>query len=181
MLQATTGHYGRRYRWNKSKKMAKLDKEELEKLTPSERIKKLKKLEEENRKEIEEAEKLIKKTEADIERENIAESVKVPDTKPIDIESLFKEGPGLESTVKEGAPIKETEAEGPLYQLAQAYEEARGLLYSNETLNENQLEWIDKLGERVEKMKYQTESDQIANLAVATKSIVQKLKRYHTQ
>ncbi len=42
--------------------MAKLDKAELEKLTPAERIKKLRKIEEENKKEIEEAEKLIIQT-----------------------------------------------------------------------------------------------------------------------
>jgi len=158
--------------------MAKLDKEELEKLTPAEKIKRLKKLEEDNKKEIQEAEKLIKKTTAEIEREKIAESVKVPETKPVDIESLFKEAPSLETTVKEEAPSAEKE-EGTLYQLAQAYEEAKGMLYSEEPLNENQLEWIDKLGERVEKATYQTESNQIANLAVATRSIVQKLKKYH--
>jgi len=161
-------------------KMAKLDKKELEKLTPAERIKKLKKLEEENKKEIEEAEVLIKKTEAQITREKIAESVNIPETKPVDIDSLFKEEPSLETTVKEGAPGTEAE-EGPLYQLAHAYEEARGMLYSEEPLSEGQLEWIDKLGERVEKVKYQTESDQLANLAVATRSIVEKLRRYHTQ
>ena len=40
--------------------MAKIDKEELKKLTPDERIKKLKELEAESRKEIEEAGKIIK-------------------------------------------------------------------------------------------------------------------------
>jgi len=161
--------------------MAKLDKEELEKLTPDERIKKLKEIEQENKKEIQEAEKLIQKTEAEITRENIAESVKVPETKPIDIGELFKEEQSLETTVKEGAPQKEGEEKSPLYQLSQAYEEAKGMLYSSEALNDNQLERIDQLGERVEKMKYQKTSDQIANLAVATKSIVQKLKKYHQQ
>lgn len=149
--------------------MAKLDKKELEKLTPAERIKRLKKIEEENKKEIEEAEKLIKQTQADIERESITESVKVPETKPIDIGSLFKEEPSLETTVREEAPKEEAE-EGQLYQLAQAYEEARDMLYSPE-LNQEQLEWVDKLGERVEKAKYQTFTKDAADLVVATKGL----------
>jgi len=160
--------------------MTKLDKEELSKLTPDERIKKLKKIEEENKKEIEEAGELIQKTEAEIKSENIAESIKIPETKPIDIEDLFKKEQNLETTVKEEAPSKETE-EGPLYQLAQDYQEVKGMLYNSEDLNENQLEWIDQLGERVEKIKYQSTSDQLANLVVATKSIVHKLKKYHSQ
>ena len=162
--------------------MAKLDKQEMQKLTPAERIKRLKELEEENKKEIEEAEEIIKATESQIERDNIAESVAVPETKPVDIESLFKEEEKtLEGTVREEAPSTAGKEEGTLYQLAQAYEEAKGMLYSEEPLDENQLEWIDKLGERVEKIKYQTASDQIADLAVATRTVVYKLKKYHSQ
>jgi len=158
--------------------MAKLDKEELEKLTPAEKIKRLKKLEKENKKEIEEAGRLIKETKSQIEREKIAESVKVPETKPIDIESLFKEEePSLETTVKKEAPPVEKE-EKNLYLLAQAYEEVKGMLYSEERLNERQLEWIDRLGEKVSKAKYETTSDQVANLAVATRTLVSKIKKY---
>ncbi len=160
--------------------MAKLDKKELEKLTPAERIKRLKKIEEENKKEIEEAEKLIKQTQIDIERESIAESVKIPETKPIDIGSLFREEPSLETTVKEEAPKEEAE-EGKLYQLAQAYEEARDMLYSQEPLNEEQLERIDRLGERVEKAKYETFSKETADLLVATRSVIKKILKYHQQ
>ncbi len=162
--------------------MAKLNKEELEKLTPAERIKRLKKLEEENKKEIQEAEKLIKQTEIQIEREGIAESVKVPETKPIDIETLFKEEPTLETTVREEAPQTDGEAkeESQLYQLAQAYEEAKGIAYSSEPVTEEQLEWIDRLGERVEK-KYETTSKEVANLVVATRSLIHKIRKYQQQ
>jgi hypothetical protein len=162
--------------------MAKLNKEELEKLTPAERIKRLKKLEEENKKEIQEAEKIIKQTETQIEREGIAESVKVPETKPVDIESLFKEEESLETTVREEAPATgEAKEESQLYQLAQAYEEARDMLYNQEPLNEEQLEWIDRLGERVEKAKYETTSKEAANLVVATRSLIHKIRKYQQQ
>lgn len=163
--------------------MAKLKKEELEKLTPAERIKKLKQIEEENKKEIEEAEDLIKKTEAEIDRERIVESVKVPETKPIDIGELFKEEPTLETTVREETrhAAAEAQAEGPLYQLAQAYEEAKEMLYSNEPLNEEQLEWIDRLGERVEKIKYKTTTEEATTLVVATRRLIEQIRRYHQQ
>jgi len=158
--------------------MAKINKEELDKLPAAEKIKRLKELEAENRKEIEEAEKLIKETETEIEREGIAESVKIPETKPIDIGSLFAEEESLESTVKKEAP---EEDQGPLYQLAQDYEAAKGIAYSGESLDENQLGWVDQLGERVEKIRYHGTSEEIANLVVATKSLIHKIKKYQTQ
>lgn len=161
--------------------MAKLDKEDLEKLTPAERIKRLKKIEAENKKEIEEAGRLIKKTEAEIERENITESVKVPETKPVDIGGLFREGEGLETTVKEEAPATEAKEESRLYQLAQAYEEAKDIAYSTEKPSEEQLEWIDRLGERVEKASYDSFSKETADLLVATRSLVKKILKYHQQ
>lgn len=161
--------------------MARLNKKKLEELTPAGRIKKLKEIEKESKRNIKEAEELIRKTEAEISRENIAESVKIPETKPVDIGSLFKEEESLETTVREapgtGGPLEE----GPLYQLAQDYQEAREILYSNEPINEKQLEWIDRLGERVEKIKYDTESGRLADLAVATRTLVYKIKKYHQQ
>ncbi len=161
--------------------MAKINKKELEKLTPAERIKRLKQLEEENKKEIEEAGKLIKETQSQIEKEKILESVAVPETKAIDIGALFKEEKSLEATVREEAPPDAEKADGHLYQLAQAYQEAKELLYSSEPLDRNQLEWLDKLGERVEKIKYYSTTEELANLAVATRTVVHKLKRYHSQ
>ncbi len=165
--------------------MAKLNKAELEKLTPAERIKKLKRLEEENKKEIEEAKRLIKLTEAEISREKIAEAVKVPETKPIDIESLFREEPTLEATVRQEAPAtEEAKEESQLYQLAQAYEEVKEMAYSPQSLSEEQLEQlerIDRLGERVEKTKYETFTKEAADLVVATRSLVKKILKYHQQ
>lgn len=161
--------------------MAKLDKEKLEKLTPAERIKRLKKLEEENKKEIEEAEKLIKQTEAEIAREKIAEGVEVPAPRAVDIGELFREEEGLETTVREEAPATEAKEESQLYQLAQAYEEVKEMAYSPESLSEEQLEWIDRLGERVEKARYETLSKEVANLVVATRSLVHKIRKYQQQ
>ncbi|MBU0628372.1 MAG: hypothetical protein KKC75_04225 [Nanoarchaeota archaeon] len=161
--------------------MAKIDKAELEKLTPAEKIKRLKKLEEENKQEIEEAGKLIKETESKLEREKILESVAVPQTKPINIDELFHEEKSLESTVKKEAPKDEKSEEGTLYQLAQAYEEAKDMLYSSAPLSQEQASRVDKLGERIEKIRYYSASDQVANLAVATKTLIHKIKKYQLQ
>ena len=171
-----TGLFGARFRWNDT--MPKINKEELDKLKPAEKIKKLKELEEESKKEIEEAEKLIKQTQAELEKQGIAESVKVPETKPIDIESLFKVEPGLEGTVKKSAPAEESSSQ--LYLLAHVYEAAKGLYESEEPLSNRQLEWIDKLGEKVEKISYRVASKEVADLVVATRSIVRKIRQYHT-
>ncbi len=160
--------------------MAKIDKEELKKLTPDERIKKLKELEAESRKEIEEAGKIIKETEATLTREKIAESVKIPETKPIDLDSLFEEQKSLETTVKQEAP-KEEEKEVGLYQLAQDYDEAKDILYTQDSLDKGQLEWIDRLGEKVDKMKYTSNVKEMANLVVATRSVIYKIRKFHQQ
>lgn len=160
--------------------MAKIDKEELKKLIPDERIKKLKELEAESRKEIEEAGKIIKETEATLTREKIAESVKIPETKPIDLDSLFEEQKSLETTVKQEAP-KEEKKEVGLYQLAQDYDEAKDILYTQDSLDKGQLEWIDRLGEKVDKMKYTSNVKEMANLVVATRSVIYKIRKFHQQ
>jgi transcriptional regulator with XRE-family HTH domain len=161
--------------------MAKLNRMELDELTPAERIRKLKEIETENKKEIAEAEKLIKQTENEIEKDNISESVKIPDAKPIDIDSLFQEPPSLETTVREEAAPTEIKEESQLYMLAQAYEEAKGMAYSDEPLNEEQMAWIDKLGERVEKASYHSFTTETADLLVATRSLVKKILKYQQQ
>lgn len=78
-----------------------IDKEELQKLPPSERIKKLKELEEERKKELEEAADLIKRTEAELETNKNIPQIEVPDIQPIDISRLFEAIDGLETTVRQ--------------------------------------------------------------------------------
>lgn len=68
--------------------MADID--EIKKLSPEERVKRLKKLEEEKRKEIEEAEKLMKQSVGEMEREEeIRQQIPVPQMKAVDIDQLF--------------------------------------------------------------------------------------------
>ncbi len=163
--------------------MPKISKEELAKLPPEERLKRLRELEEETKKEIKEAERLIKETEEEIKREKISESVAIPETRPINIGDIFKEEEGLESAVREEG-VTEQPSEGEqttLYQLIQDYNEAKEILYSQELIDEKKLEWLDELGERIEKARYVSTSDKIANIVVATRSLIYKIRKYHQQ
>lgn len=68
--------------------MAKLD--ELKSLSPQERIRKLKEMEEERKNEIEQAEKLIKESNVEIEEERKElERIPIPQLKTVDIQGLF--------------------------------------------------------------------------------------------
>ncbi len=157
--------------------MAGLNKEELGKLKSADLIKRLKEIEEENKKEIDEIRNLIKKTEVQIERDKILESVAVPETKPVDIGSLFKEEEGLEATAKKSSNLAETE-KNALYQLAQAYEELKGGFYRLGRIDEEQLARVDKLGERMAKVDYIATSKEVADLVVGARSLARKLMKY---
>ncbi len=68
--------------------MAEID--EIKKLSPEARIKRLKKLEDEKRKEIEEAEKLMKESVGELEREErIKQEIPIPQVKAVDVGELF--------------------------------------------------------------------------------------------
>ncbi len=159
--------------------MAKLDKEELAKLSPQERIQRLKKLEEESKKEIAEAEKLIKKSEEELKRDGMESKLAIPESRQIDISDLFEPPQSqLEQTAQE-AHEEEPSQEQLQYMVNQAYEEAAQLAY--EQGGEDVLDRVDALGERLEKINYHSLSDQAVNKVVATRSLLYKIKKYHQQ
>lgn len=70
--------------------MAEID--DIKRLSPEERVKRLKKLEEERRKEIEEADKLMKESVGELEKEEeIRQKIPVPQMKAVDINQLFSQ------------------------------------------------------------------------------------------
>ncbi len=74
-----------------------IDKDELKKMSPAERLKRLKELEEERKKDIDETTDLIKRTEAELnDRSPLFE---VPELEPVDISKLFLAEEGLEAEV----------------------------------------------------------------------------------
>src|SRR3989344_6690546 len=85
-----------------------INKAELHRLNPEERIKRLKQLEEESKKEFLEIEKLIKEADKEIKMERIAEE-NMPHPAAVDITRLFEaERGGLERTVKQEASESST-------------------------------------------------------------------------
>jgi hypothetical protein len=163
--------------------MANLDKKELSKLPLRERIRRLKKLEEDKKKEIEEIDNLIKNSERDLKAEEIAEEIK-PEQQEVDISKLFRqEEEELERTVEKEAPAEEEAAQPKYLTLQQAvedYEELRGLTYASMggSLTESQMEAIDKIGERLDRAKYISASKEVANVLVASRAALYKIRKY---
>ena len=63
---------------------------DIKKLSPEERIKKLKELEEQRKKEIEEAHKLLKTSEDEVEeKRKLKENIPIPQLTSVDVGSLF--------------------------------------------------------------------------------------------
>lgn len=165
--------------------MAEFDKKELNKLPLRERIRRLKQLEEDRKKEIDEIDDLIKDSQKELSTEEVAEEVS-PVAEEVDISKLFRaDEEELERTAREGAPAAEEEEGGEakylsLQQAVEDYEELRGLGYSSMGggLSENQMEVIDKIGERVDRVKYTSASREVANLLVASRAALYKIKKY---
>jgi len=149
-----------------------IDKTELSKLSLKDRLKRLKELEEERKKEIEEAEGLIKETEASIKQEQIESKIAIPETRVIDIASLFDTGEGIEEIAKEAPKDFENAVK---YQVEADYESLQAMYGATDP---EILQKIDLIGERLEKARYHVESEEVANKIVATKALAYKLRKY---
>ena len=163
--------------------MAEFDKEELNKLSLRERLRRLKQLEEDRKKEIEEIDSLIKDSQKKLRTEEVAEEVS-PEEREVDISRLFKqEEEELERTAREEAPSEEAE-EGARYlsmqQAVDDYDELRELTYASIEggLNENQMEAVDKIGERLDRAKYVSASKEVANVLVGSRAALYKIRKY---
>ena len=155
--------------------MEKINKEELQKLKPEERIKKLRELQRKNVREFQEAKKLIAETEGQISREEIAERVKVPETREVDITKLFDEVPVNVSLAE--IAREEVTQQNERYIAEISYEVAKNALeafYEGEKID---LEAVDAVGEKLQKVKYTTSNEDIATLAIATLQVFYKLKK----
>lgn len=140
-----------------------LDKDDLEKLSPEERIKKLKEIEDERKKDLEETESLIEKTKAEIERNKDIPDIEVPALEPVDISAMFEAPEGLEAE----ANIPGEEEEEPVkYNVNEDYV-ARDLHATEE------IPLTVKLDETV---KYESEASKADTSA--SKSVLKNIKKY---
>jgi|TARA_Y100000031_G_C8188611_1_gene370245 hypothetical protein len=157
-------------------------KKELKKLKPKERLKKLKELEEKTKDEIVAIADLIKDSEKDLKTETVAEDV-TPKQEDVDIGRLFDEDLAqLESTVKKEAPPDAEAAPGYLsFQQAYGdYQQLKNITYASMegNLEPTHLKAIDKIGERLDTRKYHSTSAEVANILVASKAALYKIKKY---
>ena len=165
-----------------------IDKDKLSKLKPEERIKKLKLLEEERKKEVNEIGKLIKESMQELKTGKLAQEI-TPEQKSVDISSLFEvSGAELELAVggeKTAAAADGRGSEIKGYRLfAQAYDDYSSLKkfmgYAAEMggLSQKQLEAVDTIGERLDKTRYEHAGSEIANILVASRAALHKIRKY---
>jgi len=165
--------------------LAEINKEELMRLSPEERIRRLRQLEEERKKEIEDAQKLIRESEGQIERDRSLEDVEVPEAPSVDISKLFgaEEKETLEGAVEE-APQPEMEGEHLRYQVQQDYEALKELQEGmiNNTVNPyDAANQVNEIEERLNTINYQQakqESKEVADQLVASRNVIQMIKKY---
>ena len=162
--------------------MVELNKDKLKKLSPKERLKRLKELEEERKMEVNEIEALIKESMQELKTDEIATEI-TPEARDVDIGRLFEtEEAQLESTIR-----KETreESEEPLRYLnvknaLEDYEQLQDISYASMmgTVSEAHMDAIDKIGERLDRTKYVSASAEAANILVASRAALHKIKKY---
>jgi len=156
-----------------------IDKKELSRLSPGERLKKLKTLEEDSKKEVDEIGQLIRDSLKELKTGKLAEEI-TPEQKPVDISSLFEASKGLE---KKANSETGTKGKGDYQAFIQAYQDYSSLkkmmhYAASSGLMEEQIQIIDKIGERLDKTKYETVSAEIANIIVASRAALHKIKKY---
>lgn len=152
-----------------------IDKKELAKLSPQERIKKLKLMEEERREEVNEIEELIKKSMHELKTDKIAEEI-APEQKSVDISRLFQTTgeDRLERTAREEAPTTGGGTRG--YQaIVQTYEAYSQLKAMGTSLTNEQIADIrDRLNTAE---RYMTEGEKAASKLDASRAVLYKLKK----
>ena len=155
---------------------------ELSKLKPRDRLKKLKVLEGKRKTEIGEIEELIKNSEKELKTEEVAKEI-TPEQTEINITRLFEEEAGrLESTVKKEAP--DTEKEDQKYvsfkQAYSDYSRLQDITYASMMgpLTPAQENAVDRIGERIDRTKYQNVGQETANIIVASRATLYKIKKY---
>ncbi|MBI2208200.1 hypothetical protein HYU50_01790 [Candidatus Woesearchaeota archaeon] len=156
-------------------------KKELRKLKPADSIKKLKEMEEKRKEEITEIEDLIKDFEKEMKTDLVAEEI-APEARDVNIANLFEEeSRELEFTVKKEAP---GEDKSPGYvsikQLYGDYTALKDIQYASITgsLTPAHLDKVDQIGERLDRTKYHSASQDAANILVASRATLYKIRKY---
>lgn len=160
-----------------------INKDKLKRLSPEQRIKKLKEMQLERKSDETEIEKLIKESERQAKTDRLAETV-APKAREVDISELFSgEEESLERVVRKKDAEVEPGLRGyiPVEQQYSDYETLRGILpYASSSggLSEEHIHAIDEIGERLDTIKYRTESKKAAEIHVASIALHHKIRKY---
>ena len=157
-------------------------KKELKKLKPETRLKRLKELGDKRKAEITEIEDLITDSEKEMKTDEVAEEI-TPEQSEVDIGRLFEEdGEQLESTVRKEAPEpKEEDSKYASFKQAYSdYSTLQDISYAGTMgpVTPAQMEVVDKIGERLDRTKYVSASQEVANILVASRSTLYKIRKY---
>ena len=159
-----------------------INKKELNRLSPEERIKRLKEMEEDGKKEAKEIGKLIKDSMHEMKIAELAEEI-TPEQKEVDIASLFAPAEGSLEGAVASAPANAEEDVGykGVSQLYSDYSQLRemyGIVATGNPLSEEHVAIIGTIGERINiAEKQMTESERIASKLVASRQILYKLAK----
>ncbi|MBS3105888.1 hypothetical protein J4234_06560 [Candidatus Woesearchaeota archaeon] len=162
-----------------------IDKKELTKLSPEERIKKLKLMEEERKKEVNEIEELIKKSVHELKTDKIADEI-APEQRAVDISRLFetKGEDRLERTARQEAPsnlMRGNRGYQAMVQTYQAYSQLTkfyGKISMGENLTAEERDTINRIDEQIGVAeRYMTEGEKAASKLDASRAVLYKLKK----
>jgi len=151
-----------------------LDKDDLKKLSPEQRIKKLKEYEEERKKELEETEDLIRRAEVELERNRDIPNIEVPKIEPVDISRMFESGAGLETQVEASHSEERPELNPIKYIPESVQESAEPMFYAPAALEEMRQEPSTKIEDTV---KYESATDQ-ADKLTGSRGTLKNIKKY---
>ena len=162
-----------------------IDKKEIAKLSPQERIKKLKLMEEERKKEVNEIEELIKKSMHELMTDKIAEEI-APEQRAVDISRLFETSgeERLERTAREEAPSNIKRGTSGYQAMVQTYEaysqltKFYGKISMGENLTSEERDTINRIDEQIGVAeRYMTEGEKAASKLDASRIVLYKLKK----
>jgi hypothetical protein len=157
-------------------------KDQIKKLSPSQKLKRLKELKNKRKTEIEEIGFLIEDSEKEIKTNQVAEDI-IPRANDIDITRLFEE----DSTLLEREFNKTIIEHGnmahdynTLTRVYNDYSKLQDIAYASMigSLTPNLLTTVDQIGERLDKTKYQSAGHEIANILVASRAAIHKIRKY---
>ena len=156
-----------------------IDKKELNKLSPEQRIKRLKLMEEERKKEVVEIEELIRRSMQEIRTDKTAEDV-APVARVVDISRLFEAtGDKLERATNKSSNI--TRGYQAISETYQAYSKLKGMYVTismGGNLSSDEIAAIGQIGERLTTAeRYMTEGEKAASKLDASRAVLYKLRK----